>query len=76
MYSTRLDKSSTKAKAREEAKKFTKENLEKDLRTLLNYIQVSVNFLLIFSLEESCSELSPPKINKYAKVLNLQFFIK
>ncbi|MGF7101846.1 ferrous iron transporter A [Borreliella kurtenbachii] len=41
MYSTRLD-SSTKAKAREEAKKFTKENLEKDLRTLLNYIQVSV----------------------------------
>nr|WP_071983867.1 hypothetical protein [Borreliella bissettiae] len=42
MYSTRLDKSSTKAKAREEAKKFTKENLEKDLRTLLNYIQVSV----------------------------------
>ncbi|WNY65423.1 ferrous iron transporter A [Borreliella carolinensis] len=41
MYSTRLD-SSTKAKAREEAKKFTKENLEKDLKTLLNYIQVSV----------------------------------
>lgn len=40
MYSTRLD-NLAKAKAREEAKKFTKEELEKDLKTLLNYIQVS-----------------------------------
>lgn len=50
MYSTRLD-NLTKAKAKEEAAKFTKEDLEKNFKTLLNYIQVSVktatNFVYI-----------------------------
>ncbi|WP_024654695.1 ferrous iron transporter A [Borrelia hispanica] len=50
MYSTRLN-SVTKAKAKEEAKYFTKEKLERDLKTLLNYIQVSAktatNFVYI-----------------------------
>ncbi|WP_210380301.1 ferrous iron transporter A, partial [Borreliella valaisiana] len=41
MYSTRLD-NLAKAKAKEEAAKFTKEDLEKNFKTLLNYIQVSV----------------------------------
>ncbi|WP_151074460.1 ferrous iron transporter A [Borreliella turdi] len=40
MYSTRLDYL-TKGKAKEEAKKFTKVKLEKDLNALLTYIQVS-----------------------------------
>ncbi|WP_418885522.1 ferrous iron transporter A [Borreliella tanukii] len=42
MYSTFLD-ASAKARARENAKKFTKEKLEKNLNTLLNYIHVSSN---------------------------------
>lgn len=50
MYSTRLD-NLTKAQAKEEAAKFTKEDLEKNFKTLLNYIQVSVktatNFVYI-----------------------------
>lgn len=50
MYSTRLD-NLTKAKAKEESAKFTKEDLEKNFKTLLNYIQVSVktatNFVYI-----------------------------
>ncbi len=50
MYSTRLD-NLAKAKAKEEAAKFTKEDLEKNFKTLLNYIQVSVktatNFVYI-----------------------------
>lgn len=50
MYSTRLD-NLAKAKAAEEAAKFTKEDLEKNFETLLNYIQVSVktatNFVYI-----------------------------
>lgn len=50
MYSTRLD-NFAKAKAKEEAAKFTKEDLEKNFKTLLNYIQVSVktaaNFVYI-----------------------------
>ncbi|WP_215535727.1 ferrous iron transporter A [Borreliella bavariensis] len=50
MYSTRLD-NLAKAKAKEEAAKFTKEDLEKNLKTLLNYIQASVktatNFVYI-----------------------------
>lgn len=50
MYSTRLD-NLAKAKAKEEAAKLTKEDLEKNLKTLLNYIQVSVktatNFVYI-----------------------------
>ncbi|WP_425337291.1 ferrous iron transporter A [Borreliella tanukii] len=50
MYSTRLD-STTKTKAKEEAKRFTKEELQHDLKDLLNYIQVSVktatNFVYI-----------------------------
>ncbi|APQ15794.1 ferrous iron transporter A (plasmid) [Borreliella garinii] len=50
MYSTRLDNLS-KAQAKEEAAKFTKEDLEKNFKTLLNYIQVSVktatNFVYI-----------------------------
>lgn len=50
MYSTRLD-NLAKAKAKEEAAKFTKEDLEKNFETLLNYIQVSVktatNFVYI-----------------------------
>lgn len=50
MYSTRLD-NLAKAKAKEEAAKFTKEDLEKNFKTLLNYIQVSVktatNFIYI-----------------------------
>ncbi|PRR28165.1 fibronectin-binding protein [Borreliella burgdorferi] len=50
MYSTRLD-NFAKAKAKEEAAKFTKEDLEKNFNTLLNYIQVSVktaaNFVYI-----------------------------
>nr|7RPR_A Chain A, Fibronectin-binding lipoprotein FbpA [Borrelia miyamotoi FR64b]7RPR_B Chain B, Fibronectin-binding lipoprotein FbpA [Borrelia miyamotoi FR64b] len=40
MYSTRLD-TVTKDQAKKEAEKFTKEELEKDLKELLNYIQVS-----------------------------------
>lgn len=50
MYSTRLD-NLAKAQAKEEAAKFTKEDLEKNFKTLLNYIQVSVktatNFVYI-----------------------------
>ncbi len=50
IYSTRLD-NLAKAKAKEEAAKFTKEDLEKNFKTLLNYIQVSVktatNFVYI-----------------------------
>ncbi|WP_210360209.1 ferrous iron transporter A [Borreliella garinii] len=50
MYSTRLD-NLAKAKAKEESAKFTKEDLEKNFKTLLNYIQVSVktatNFVYI-----------------------------
>lgn len=50
MYSTRLD-NFAKVKAKEEAAKFTKEDLEKNFKTLLNYIQVSVktaaNFVYI-----------------------------
>ncbi|WLN24741.1 ferrous iron transporter A [Borreliella bavariensis] len=50
MYSTHLD-NLAKAKAAEEATKFTKEDLEKNFKTLLNYIQVSVktatNFVYI-----------------------------
>lgn len=50
MYSTRLD-NLAKAQAKEEAAKFTKEDLEKNFKTLLNYIQVSVktatNFIYI-----------------------------
>ncbi|MCD2401596.1 ferrous iron transporter A [Borreliella bissettiae] len=50
MYSTRLD-NLAKAKAKEEAAKFTKEGLEKNFKTLLNYIQVSLktatNFVYI-----------------------------
>ncbi|KEO62802.1 hypothetical protein [Borreliella garinii] len=50
MHSTRLD-NLAKAKAKEEAAKFTKEDLEKNFKTLLNYIQVSVktatNFVYI-----------------------------
>ncbi|SCW43732.1 hypothetical protein SAMN02983004_01111 [Borreliella japonica] len=42
MYSTFLDPSA-KARARENAKKFTKEKLEKNLNALLNYIQMSSN---------------------------------
>ncbi|WP_418905263.1 ferrous iron transporter A (plasmid) [Borreliella finlandensis] len=41
MYSTYLDYAD-KEKAREEAKKFTKKELEKDFQTLLNYIQTSI----------------------------------
>ncbi|WP_210372812.1 ferrous iron transporter A, partial [Borreliella garinii] len=50
MHSTRLD-NLAKAQAKEEAAKFTKEDLEKNFKTLLNYIQVSVktatNFVYI-----------------------------
>lgn len=50
MHSTCLD-NLAKAQAKEEAAKFTKEDLEKNFKTLLNYIQVSVktatNFVYI-----------------------------
>ncbi|WP_029358238.1 hypothetical protein [Borreliella garinii] len=50
MHSTRLD-NLAKAQAKEEAAKFTKEDLEKNFKTLLNYIQVSAktatNFVYI-----------------------------
>ncbi|ACN53019.1 hypothetical protein [Borreliella valaisiana] len=50
MYSTFLD-STTKIKAKEKTKRFKKEELQHDLKNLLNYIQVSVktatNFIYI-----------------------------
>ncbi|UPA19134.1 ferrous iron transporter A [Borrelia puertoricensis] len=53
MYSTRLD-ADTKAQAKKEAEKFTKQKLEKDLNALLNYIQVSAktatNFVYIMEI--------------------------
>ncbi|WP_210376598.1 ferrous iron transporter A [Borreliella valaisiana] len=63
-YSTRLD-SATKAKAEEEAKRFTKEKLKHDLKNLLYYIQVSVktpqNFIYISEIDAK---------NRLAKVEN------
>ncbi|SCW41645.1 hypothetical protein SAMN02983004_01026 [Borreliella japonica] len=53
-YSTRLD-SATKAKAEEEVKRFTKEDLIHNLKNLLYYIQVSVktsqNFIYIREID-------------------------
>ncbi|UPA12818.1 ferrous iron transporter A [Borrelia venezuelensis] len=54
IYYTHPSDTVTKAKSREEAKEFTKENLEKDLKTLLDYIQVSAktatNFVYIMEI--------------------------
>ncbi|QFP42480.1 ferrous iron transporter A (plasmid) [Borrelia miyamotoi] len=47
MYSTRLD-TVTKDQAKKEAEKFTKEELEKALKELLNYIQVSAKIATNF----------------------------
>ncbi|WP_420025402.1 ferrous iron transporter A [Borreliella valaisiana] len=47
MYSTFLD-STTKIKAKEEAKRFKKEELQHDLKNLLNYIQISVKTVTNF----------------------------
>ncbi|ASJ27787.1 hypothetical protein [Borrelia turicatae] len=54
IYYTHPSDTVTRAKSREEAKEFTKENLEKDLKTLLDYIQVSAktatNFVYIMEI--------------------------
>ncbi len=75
MYSTFLD-STTKIKAKEKTKRFKKEELQHDLKNLLNYIQVSVktatNFIYISEIHAKKKRLD----NIEAEVKNLISKIK